>query len=162
MSKKNLPASILVVDDEISFREMLTALLKPEGYSVVTAADGVEAINFLQSSVFDLVLLDIKMPRVDGIEVLRFIQDNCISTQVIVLTGVGDIRIAVECMKLGAYHYITKPYTVDELNAIIERALERRQLLIENKVMKTEPLPSCILIQPYRQQPGFRPGHRAR
>ncbi len=138
MSKKNLPASILVVDDEISYREMLTALLKPEGYWVETANDGVEAINFLQSSVFDLVLLDIKMPRVDGIEVLRFIQESCISTQVIVLTGVGDIRIAVECMKLGAYNYLTKPYTADELNAIIERALERRQLLIENKVMRTE------------------------
>ena len=138
MSKKNLPASILVVDDEASYREMLTALLKPEGYWVETASDGVEAINALQSSVFDLVLLDIKMPRVDGIEVLRFIQESCISTQVIVLTGVGDIRIAVECMKLGAYYYLTKPYTADELNAIIERALERRQLLIENKVMKTE------------------------
>jgi two-component system NtrC family response regulator len=138
MSKKNLPASILVVDDEASFREMLTVLLKPEGYWVETASDGVEAINALQSSVFDLVLLDIKMPRVDGIEVLRFIQESCISTQVIVLTGVGDIRIAVECMKLGAYYYLTKPYTADELNAIIERALERRQLLIENKVMKTE------------------------
>ena len=78
------------------------------------------------------------MPRVDGIEVLRFIQDNCISTQTIVLTGVGEVRIAVECMRLGAYHYLTKPYTADELHAVIERALERRQLLLENKLMKTE------------------------
>lgn len=138
MTKRISPASILVVDDELSFREMLMALLKPEGYWVESAGDGVEAINILQNSVFDLVLLDVKMPRVDGVEVLRFIQDNCITTQVIVLTGVGEVRIAVECMKLGAFHYLTKPYTADELNALIDRALERRQLLIENKAMRSE------------------------
>ena len=138
MSKHTPPSAILIADDEVTYRDMLSALLTPAGYLVETASDGVEAINSLQNKAFDLVLLDIRMPRVDGIEVLKFIQENCISTQVIVLTGVGDVRIAVECMKLGAYHYLTKPYTVDELNALIARALERRQLLIENKAMKSE------------------------
>ena len=78
------------------------------------------------------------MPRVDGIEVLRFIKDHYLDTQVIMLTGVSDIRTAVECMQLGAFHYITKPYAIDELLTIIARALERKQLLLQNKAMRTE------------------------
>ena len=138
MGKHSTPASILIVDDEPGFREMLRTILAPQGYSTVTAANGVEAINAVQNSFFDLVLLDVKMPNVDGIEVLHFIKENYIDTQVIMLTGVDDVRIAVECMKLGAFHYLTKPYSADELIALITRALERRQLLIENKVMKSE------------------------
>ncbi|MGA9405819.1 MAG: sigma-54 dependent transcriptional regulator [Bacteroidota bacterium] len=138
MPKHNTTASILVVDDEKGFRDMLTAILGPEGYSIATAGNGVEAINAVQNSFFDLVLLDVKMPNVDGMEVLHFIKDNYVDTQVIMLTGVDDVRIAVECMKLGAFHYLTKPYSADELIALIARALERRQLLIENKVMKSE------------------------
>ena len=138
MGKHNSTASILIVDDEAGFREMLSTILASQGYSAVTAANGVEAINAVQNSFFDLVLLDVKMPNVDGIEVLHFIKENYIDTQVIMLTGVDDVRIAVECMKLGAFHYLTKPYSADELIALITRALERRELLIENKVMKSE------------------------
>ena len=138
MAKNTTPVSILIVDDEAAFRDMLAALLKPLGYRIETASDGVEAINTLQKSFFDLVLLDVNMPRVDGVEVLRHIQDHYVDTQVIMLTGVGDLRIAVECMRLGAYHYLTKPYSSDELLELINRALERRRLIIENKVMKSE------------------------
>ena len=138
MGKHNSTASILIVDDEAGFREMLSTILTSQGYSTVAAANGVEAINAVQNSLFDLVLLDVKMPNVDGIEVLHFIKENYIDTQVIMLTGVDDVRIAVECMKLGAFHYLTKPYSADELIALMTRALERRQLLIENKVMKSE------------------------
>jgi DNA-binding NtrC family response regulator len=135
---KNLTRRILGVDDKISFRDMLIALLKQEDYQVETMSGWVKAINIVQNTEIDLFLPDIKMSRINGIDVLCFIQDNCISTQAIVQTGVGDILIAVEYIKPGAYHYLTKPYTADELNAIIERALERRQLLIENKVMRGE------------------------
>jgi len=116
----------------------LSAVLEQEGYHVQTAQDGVTAINCIQSTPFDIVLLDVKMPRVDGIEVLRFIKDHYLDTQVIMLTGVSDIRTAVECMQLGAFHYITKPYAIDELLTIIARALERKQLLLQNKAMRTE------------------------
>ncbi len=109
MGKHNSTASILIVDDEAGFREMLSTILASQGYSAATAANGVEAINAVQNSFFDLVLLDVKMPNVDGIEVLHFIKENYIDTQVIMLTGVDDVRIAVECMKLGAFHYLTKP-----------------------------------------------------
>ena len=138
MGKHTATASILIVDDETGFREMLSTILTSQGYSAATAANGVEAINAVQNSFFDLVLLDVKMPNVDGIEVLHYIKENYIDTQVIMLTGVDDVRIAVECMKLGAFHYLTKPYSADELITLIARALERRKLLIENKIMKSE------------------------
>ncbi len=130
--------SILAVDDEESFLQVVQALLAEEGYKIDTAVDGVAAINILQQKNFDLVLLDIKLPRVDGIEVLKFIRDNSFDTQVIMLTGVHDIKIAVECMQLGAYNYVTKPYSGDELLSTIERAVERKRLSIENKVLKSE------------------------
>ncbi len=138
MGKHSTTGSILIVDDEEGFREMLSTILASQGYTAITATNGVEAINAVQNSFFDLVLLDVKMPNVDGIEVLHFIRENYIDTQVIMLTGVDDVRIAVECMRLGAFHYLTKPYSADELIALMARALERRQLLIENKVMKSE------------------------
>lgn len=135
---KNELISILVVDDEDSFLSLLHATLVQEGYTVDVASDGVEAINKLQLRPYDLVLLDVKMPRVDGVEVLKFAKDHYLDTQVIMLSGVSDLRIAVECMQIGAYTYITKPYSVEELLTVINRALERKRLMIENKVLKSE------------------------
>ncbi|HEY6953459.1 MAG TPA: sigma-54 dependent transcriptional regulator [Bacteroidota bacterium] len=135
---KNELISILVVDDEESFLALLNATLVQEGYTVDTASDGTAAINKLQLRPYDLVLLDVKMPRVDGVEVLKFAKDHYLDTQVIMLSGVNDLRIAVECMQIGAYTYITKPYSVEELLAVINRALERKRLMIENKVLKSE------------------------
>jgi len=135
---KNELISILVVDDEESFRSLLQSTLEQEGYTVETASEGVTAINKLQLRPYDLVLLDVKMPRVDGVEVLKFAKDHYLDTQVIMLSGVSDLRIAVECMQIGAYTYITKPYAVEELLTVINRALERKRLMIENKVLKSE------------------------
>jgi DNA-binding NtrC family response regulator len=155
MSKHRSAPSILVVDDESAFRDTLKPILTDEGYSVEVASDGVEAINQLQEKFFDAVLLDVKMPRVDGLEVLAFIRDHYLDTQVLMLTGVDDVRIAVECMKRGAFHYLTKPYSMDELNQLLRRALERRQLLIENKVMKTELSRLALSSQLIGQSPAF-------
>jgi DNA-binding NtrC family response regulator len=130
--------SILAVDDEESFLQVIKELLAQEGYNVEVAKDGVLAINTLQQKTYDLVLLDVKLPRVDGVEVLKFIRDHSFDTQVIMLTGVHDVKIAVECMQLGAYSYITKPYAGDELLAVIEHAMERKRLSLENKVLKSE------------------------
>jgi|WetSurMetagenome_2_1015567.scaffolds.fasta_scaffold33645_2 two-component system, NtrC family, response regulator AtoC len=130
--------SILAVDDEETFLQVLESMLVQEGYKVEAAKDGVMAINALQQKTFDLVLLDIKLPRVDGIEVLKFIREHSYDTQVVMLTGVHDVKMAVECMQLGAYSYITKPYGSEELVAVIERAVERKRLSIENKVLKSE------------------------
>ena len=130
--------SILAVDDEESFLEIVSTLLQQEEYAVETASDGVAAINKLQTKAYDLVLLDMKMPRVDGMEVLKFIKDRYLDTQVIMLTGVADIKRAVECMQMGAYTYLTKPHPSEELLATIDRALERKRLSIENKALKSE------------------------
>ncbi len=137
MTKQKNSAHILVADDEQDFRMLLQSFLVSEGHSVTTAEDGADAINKLQEKSFDLVLLDIRMPRVDGVEVLQFIKQQYIDTQVIILTAVNDVRIAVECMKLGAFHFLTKPYSVEELHSLVNRALEQRALVIELKVMKT-------------------------
>jgi DNA-binding NtrC family response regulator len=138
MGKLKHTARILVADDEASFRTMLDSFLTMEGHTVVTAEDGAAAINHLQEKPFDVVLLDVRMPRVDGIEVLNFIKQHYIDIQVIMLTSANDVRIAVECMKLGAFHFLTKPYAIDELISLVNRALEKRVLVIENKVLKSE------------------------
>ena len=137
MAKSKHSANILVADDENDFRMILQSFLVTEGHTVTTAEDGADAINKLHEKIFDLVLLDIRMPRVDGLEVLQFIKQQYIDTQVIILTAVDDVRIAVECMKLGAFHFLTKPYSVDELQSLVNRALEQRAMLIELKVMKS-------------------------
>ncbi|MHB1050961.1 MAG: sigma-54-dependent transcriptional regulator [Bacteroidota bacterium] len=131
-------ASILVVDDELDFRSMLLNLLTPIGYAVTAAEDGTAAINELQKKRYNLVLLDIRMPRIDGIEVLEFVKAQYPDTEVIMLTGVGEVRIAVECMQKGAFHFLEKPYSVDELLSVVVKSLDRQNLSIENKVLKSE------------------------
>ena len=130
------PISILAVDDEEAHLSILQNTLSMEAYDVTTASDGVQAINILQSRRFDVVLLDVKMPRVDGTEVLKFINDHYLDTPVIMITGVNEVRMAVECMRLGAYYYLTKPYDAADLLTLVNRALERRRLSLENKALK--------------------------
>jgi two-component system response regulator AtoC len=136
MSKKD--GRILIVDDEETFRYMLTSLIEAEGYGAQAAADGVQGINAVQAKAFDVALLDVKMPKVDGVEVLKFIKEYSPDTEAIMVTAVGDVRLAVDCMKLGAYDYITKPFSTEELLGTIDRALERKRLLRENILMKQE------------------------
>lgn len=131
--------NLLIVDDEEPLREILQAELSDTGeFSIETAADGAIAINLIQAKVFDVVLLDIRMPRVSGIEVLNFIHEYSPTTQVIILTNYADVRTAIDTIKRGAYDFIAKPYDVDELLNTIHRAIERRQLFIDNKLMKSE------------------------
>ncbi len=115
--------SVLVVDDEDALRSVLSTELLSEGYVVETAADGDDAIAILQQKQFDLVLLDIKMPRVDGFEVLRFIKQRYPSTKVIMLTGFADLKNAIESKKLGAEDFVSKPYDLVDLLTTIERVL---------------------------------------
>jgi two-component system, NtrC family, response regulator AtoC len=129
---------ILIADDEIGLRDSLRDLLEVEGYSVTATSNGIEAINKLQTEQFDIALLDIRMPKIDGFEVLRYVQQNCPFTQPIMLTGLIDVKLAVEAIRLGAYDYITKPYSSDDLLKVIIRALERKNLLMQNEVMKSE------------------------
>ncbi len=120
MAKKN---SILVVDDEDALRSVLSSELVNEGYEVRTAADGDEAIAELTKTPFDLVLLDIKMPRVNGFEVLKHIREGNNPTKVVMLTGFADLKNAIESKKLGADDFVSKPYDLVDLLTTIERVL---------------------------------------
>lgn len=115
--------SILVVDDEEALRTVLSSELSGEGYQVDSASDGDEAITTLQSKKFDLVLLDIKMPKVDGFEVLKHIKKNHPDMKVIMLTAFADLKNAIESKKLGAEDFISKPYDLVDLLTTIERVL---------------------------------------
>lgn len=130
---------ILIVDDEIQLSNLLRdELQETEKYIVDLAYDGVEAINLIQKNIYDVILLDIKLPRIGGMEVLKFIQEKSPDSQVIILSRYGDVKTVVESIRLGAYDFIGKPYDVDELFNAIQRAMEKRKLLIKSKVMESE------------------------
>ncbi len=114
---------ILVVDDEEALRTVLSTELTSEGYNVTTAADGNEAIEYVKENDYDLVLLDIKMPNVDGFEVLKFIKGGKPRTKVIMLTGFADLKNAIESKRLGAEDFVSKPYDLVDLLTTIERVL---------------------------------------
>jgi two-component system, NtrC family, response regulator AtoC len=131
--------NLLVVDDEVALRQLLESELSDaDEFTVDVAADGGEAINRIQAKVYDVILLDIRMPRVTGIDVLKFVQEYSPTTQVIILTNYADIKTAIETIKLGAYDFLAKPYDIEEIFNTVHRAIERRQLFIDNKLMKSE------------------------
>jgi len=114
---------ILVVDDEDALRTVLSGELVSEGYDVRTAADGDEAVSNLEKEGFDLILLDIKMPRMNGFEVLKFVKEKFPKTKVVMLTGFADLKNAIESKKLGAEDFVSKPYDLVDLLTTIERVL---------------------------------------
>ena len=129
---------ILVVDDEQSLREVLSIMLKRAGYAVTSVADGEEAIEQLQKEIFDLVITDLRMPKVDGMDVLKAVKSSSPETVVLIITAFATADSAVEAMKQGAYDYLTKPFQVDEVQLIIRNALEKRRLSTENMLLKRE------------------------
>lgn len=129
---------ILVVDDEQSLREVLSIMLKRAGYAVTSATDGEEAVELLQKEIFDLVITDLRMPKVDGLEVLKAVKSTSPETVVLIITAFASADSAVEAMKQGAYDYLTKPFQVDEVQLIIRNALEKRRLTTENMLLKRE------------------------
>jgi len=133
MSRK---LSVLVVDDERNLRELLIRELARKGHEVKGATDGREALDRVTGSIPDVVLLDMKMPRMDGIELLRELQRFPESPQVIVMTGFQEVSTAVEAMKLGAYDYLTKPARIEELDVLIRKAAEKGRLIRENLALR--------------------------
>jgi two-component system NtrC family response regulator len=129
-------AKILVADDDASFREVLAFALKDYGHEVDSHAKGESALSVLGGFQPDLVITDLKMPGIDGLEVLRRVTEADATIPVIILTAFGSIEDAVEAMKHGAHHYLTKPYNRDELKVTVDLALEHRRLLIENRNLR--------------------------
>ncbi len=132
MSKNS---KILVCDDDETLCYLLKEQLLEEGFSVDTVYDGGAAIEAIKSKNYDALLLDLNLREVQGEEVLKFIADYNSSIQVIILTAQTEIRKAIECIKLGAYDFITKPYNFDELVLTIQRALEHKNLLVKTTIL---------------------------
>jgi len=117
---------VLIADDEDGLRSTIAAWLTDEGFVVEEAPDGKEAIKKVQTKDFDIALLDIKMPGANGLEVLRYIRKNSGSTEVVMMTGMSDVTMAVEAMKLGAREYLTKPLDMDQLVPQLRNLLKKR------------------------------------
>ncbi len=130
--------NILIVDDEPLVRHSLSELLTLEGYSVTTADNGKQALEILRSYNIDLVISDIRMPEMDGVELLRQIKLDHEDIPVILVTSYGSIENAVEAMKIGAYDYITKPIIDNEIRIMIQRLARQKELLEENVRLKAE------------------------
>lgn len=129
---------ILVVDDEESIREFLEIMLKKEGYEITTAADGLIAKDILAKKAIDLVISDLQMPNMNGMELLKHSKDNFPDTLFMMITAFGSTENAVEAMKLGAYDYLTKPFKIDEVRINVQNALRSKNLEVENKILKKE------------------------
>lgn len=130
--------NILVVDDKDAMRNMLSETLREEGYRVDSADDGQKALDLVRNKSYDLVLTDLKMPSIDGLEVLSKIKEIDEEAPVIVMTAFGTIEDAVNAMKKGAYDFITKPFDTEHLCVLVNRALENRRLVAENTLLREE------------------------
>ena len=135
MEKKG---KILVADDESSLRILLSDELNRAGYSVDLAADGEETLKKTREKFYNVVLLDIVMPKKDGLAVLSTMKKENIPSEIIILTGNATLENAIESMKLGAFEYIKKPYSLKELLILIERAIEHQRFQIDMRMLKQE------------------------
>lgn len=129
---------LLIVDDEKSMREFLAIVLRKEGYYVVTADNGEAALRLVEGDIFDLVMTDMKMPGLDGLELLRAVKEVSPRTIVLMITAFATTENAVEAMRAGAYDYLTKPFQIDEVKLLIHKALDHRALEEENRRLKEQ------------------------
>ena len=131
-------STILIVDDEQSMRDFLAIMLKKEGYGVAAVEDGYEASKAIEEDIYDLVITDIKMPGMNGLELLRHIKQVSPDTLVIVITAFSSTEDAVLAMKQGALDYITKPFEIEKIKLVIKNALERKKLSEEHEYYKKQ------------------------
>jgi DNA-binding NtrC family response regulator len=130
--------SLLVIEDKDSMREMLSKTLEAEGYEVETAKDGEGGVEKAKEKKYDVVLTDLKLPKMDGIEVLTTLKELDQDVAVILMTAYGTIEKAVEAMREGAFDFLTKPFDTDHLSVLIKRAMENRRLVAENVLLREE------------------------
>ena len=138
MTKRLDRGRILVVDDEASARGGLQALLTDEGYRVEVAENGAVALARFRETAADVVVTDLKMPKMDGLELLKKLREQDPTVPVLVCTAFGDVSSAVQAMRAGAEDYLTKPIDFDALTVAIERAIERRELRVEAENLRQQ------------------------
>jgi DNA-binding NtrC family response regulator len=129
---------VLVAEDEVHLGQILSNFLGGRGYSVQTVTDGRAALDSLRAESFDVALLDIVMPGLDGLEVLKEVRTDADPPEVIIITGNGTIETAISAMKLGAYDYMAKPYRMAEIDVLVRRAWEKRRLARENVLLQSQ------------------------
>jgi two-component system response regulator PilR (NtrC family) len=149
-------ARILVVDDETSMQDFLGILLQRAGHEAVTCGTATQAVLALENDEYDLVISDIRMPGMSGLELLERVRDLCPETPIVLITAHGTAESAVEAMKHGAYDYLTKPFSVDEIRLVVDKALEKRSLASENRRLRSPqeapaPLPIALGSSPQMQ-----------
>lgn len=127
------PPVCLVVDDEARLRQILMHVMRMDGFRCLEASNGLEALAHLQGQHVTLVLSDLRMPRMDGLELLRQVRSSYPDTAVMMITAVADVEVAVSCLALGAMDYLIKPFHLEEVRARVAQALERRRLILENR-----------------------------
>lgn len=132
------PAKVLVAEDEANLRFVTQNELQRLGYEVNVAANGEDALRLLEEGAVDVLLCDIQMPRMDGIELLRRVRERANPPEVIMLTGHATVETAIEAMKLGAYDYLSKPYLLSELDALVRQAVEKRRLRVDNQRLRAQ------------------------
>ena len=135
---KQKKVRVLIVDDEINFSSVVSEELTNEGFYVEQVSDGKDALKLLQQGEYDVVLLDINMPQLSGIDVLKKFQRDDLPPEFIMITGYASVQTAIEAMKLGAYDYITKPYRIEKLKTLIAKAWDKRRIRRENIILRTK------------------------
>src|SRR5512133_4259643 len=133
-----MTARILIVDDEEIVIRSCVRILNDDLYAVDSAPGGFEALKKVDETTYDILILDVMMPKMDGLEVLQHVKERHPDVDVIMMTGLSEIQTAVKAMKLGAFDYLSKPFDPDELKMVVDRALERQRLLRENRTLKNE------------------------
>jgi DNA-binding NtrC family response regulator len=129
---------VLVAEDEVHLGQILSNFLGGRGYAVSTVTDGRAALEALRAEAYDVALLDIVMPELDGLEVLKQVRADADPPEVIIITGNGTIETAISAMKLGAYDYMAKPYRMAEIDVLVRRAWEKRRLARENVLLQSQ------------------------
>jgi two-component system sensor histidine kinase/response regulator len=132
-----MPPSLLIIDDEPGIRQGCQRALSPQGYLVDIAANGDEGLALINTKPYDLVLLDVMMPGINGIDLIPIIHQKDADTVCVVITGFATVELAVSAIKQGAYDFLTKPFTTDELNLAVQQGLEHRLLSLETRRLQT-------------------------
>lgn len=134
----NERANVLIIDDEEAICDSMSQVLHKEGYAVRVTTEGKEALRLYDNEAFEVVFLDLKLPGIRGMDILSRIKEASPETQVIIITGYASIESAVEAMKRGAFDYMAKPFTAEEVRVVTKRALESRRLIYENIYLRGE------------------------
>ncbi|MDB4893100.1 MAG: response regulator receiver [Gemmatimonadetes bacterium] len=154
MSEDHATQYCLIVDDEPRLRQVLVHLMRNDGFTCLEAGNGEEALAHLELQTVTLVMSDLRMPRMDGLELLRRVRGRWPDTAVVMITAVADVEVAVSCLAIGAMDYLTKPFHLEEVRARVAQALEKRRLVVENRGYQ-ETLEEKVAVQARRLEELF-------